>query len=84
MYIKASGTTNNTNVSTTSNSTISLNKNAFATPLANSTWNLDKSITADKVYQYTVKATNGGQGATLDVKETAFTGTPNTDDLNVY
>ena len=84
MYIKASGTTNNTNVSTTSNSTISLNKNAFATPLANSTWNLDKSITADKVYQYTVKATNGGQGATLDVEETAFTGTPNTDDLNVY
>ncbi|MCH3992551.1 MAG: hypothetical protein LKF06_00520 [Prevotella sp.] len=84
MYIKAPGTKNNTNVSTTSNSTISLNQNAFATKLANSTWSLDKSITADEVYQYTVKATNGGQGATLDVKETAFTGTPNKDDLNVY
>ena len=84
MYIKASGTTKKTNVSTTSNSTISLNQNAFATSLANPNWSLDKSITADKVYQYTVKATNGGQGATLYVVETAFTGTPNTDDLNVY
>jgi hypothetical protein len=86
MYIKATDTSNTSlaNTSTTSNSTITLNNSAFTTDLQNNTWPLNKDIAADNIYQYTVKATSGGQGATLDVEEKVFQGAPTPGDLNVY
>jgi hypothetical protein len=86
LYIKATDTSNTTlaNTSATSNSTITLNSSAFTKDLQNSTWPLDKDITADNIYQYTVSPTNGGQGATLTVNVNVFTGSPQGGDLNVY
>jgi hypothetical protein len=86
LYIKATDTSNTAlaNTSATSNSTITLNSSAFPKDLQNSTWPLDKDITAANIYQYTVSPTNGGQGATLTVNVNAFTGSLQGGDLNVY
>jgi hypothetical protein len=73
MYIRA-------DKSATSNSTIALNT-ANMGGNASTTWPLNNDITADQIYQYTVKSVNGG--ASLTVTENVFKQI-NSSVLNVY
>nr|WP_308572085.1 hypothetical protein [uncultured Prevotella sp.] len=45
---------------------------------------MKKDITANTIYQYTVKPANNGNGVTLTVTNEVFTGIVQTGDLNVY
>jgi len=74
MYIRA-------DKSATSNSTIALNT-ANMGGNASTTWPLDKAISADQIYQYTVKSVTGG--ASLTVTEKVFQQQIKTGELNVY
>lgn len=66
--------------SATSNSTIALNT-ANMGGNASTTWPLNKAISADQIYQYTVKSVKGG--ASLTVTENVFQKI-NPGELNVY
>ncbi|MCO6026029.1 hypothetical protein NG821_09290 [Prevotella cerevisiae] len=77
MYIRADLSTS---TSPTSNSTIKLNTTNMGEG-ASTIWPLNNPITADQIYQYTVKSVKGG--VSLTVAENVFTQT-NSNDLNVY